>query len=47
VWLRNQMIRILPHLPLKERMTGSMQRAASAIALKDYSEAATQVIAST
>jgi len=38
VWLRNQMIRLLPHLPLKERMTGSMQRAASAITLKDYAE---------
>jgi 2-polyprenyl-6-methoxyphenol hydroxylase-like FAD-dependent oxidoreductase len=36
VWLRNQMIRVLPHLPMKERMTGSMQRAASAITLKDY-----------
>jgi hypothetical protein len=30
------MIRVLPHLPMKERMTGSMQRAASAITLKDY-----------
>ena len=36
VWLRNQMIRVLAHLPMKERMTGSMQRAASAITLKDY-----------
>jgi hypothetical protein len=46
VWLRNQMIRVLPHLPMKERMTGSMEREASAITLRDYSALAPVRVAS-
>jgi 2-polyprenyl-6-methoxyphenol hydroxylase-like FAD-dependent oxidoreductase len=38
VWLRNQMLRLLPYLPFKNRMGGEIQKAANGIALKDYSD---------
>ena len=36
IWLRNQAIRALPHLPWRGLVGGGVQRAANAIALKDY-----------
>jgi hypothetical protein len=36
VWLRNQAIRMLPYMPLKGLIAGGVQKAANAIALKDY-----------
>jgi 2-polyprenyl-6-methoxyphenol hydroxylase-like FAD-dependent oxidoreductase len=36
IWLRNQFIRALPHLPGKRRIAGGVQQAANAIVLQDY-----------
>ncbi|MEJ3744401.1 FAD-dependent monooxygenase [Actinomycetes bacterium KLBMP 9797] len=36
IWLRNQLIRAIPHLPGKGTMMGGIQKAANAITLKDY-----------
>jgi 2-polyprenyl-6-methoxyphenol hydroxylase-like FAD-dependent oxidoreductase len=36
VWLRNQVIRMLPYMPRKGLIAGGVQKAANAIALKDY-----------
>jgi 2-polyprenyl-6-methoxyphenol hydroxylase-like FAD-dependent oxidoreductase len=36
VWLRNQFIRMLPYMPWKGLVAGGVQKAANAIALKDY-----------
>jgi hypothetical protein len=36
IWLRNQFMRALPHLPGKGRLMGDIQRSASSIRLKDY-----------
>ena len=36
IWLRNQFLRALPHMPWKGIVAGGVQRAASAITLKDY-----------
>jgi 2-polyprenyl-6-methoxyphenol hydroxylase-like FAD-dependent oxidoreductase len=36
VWLRNQLIRMLPYMPWKGMVAGGVQKAANAIALKDY-----------
>ena len=37
VWLRNQFVRMLPYMPWKGLIAGGVQKAANAIALKDYS----------
>jgi 2-polyprenyl-6-methoxyphenol hydroxylase-like FAD-dependent oxidoreductase len=36
VWLRNQFIRMLPYMPWKSLIAGGVQKATSAITLKDY-----------
>ncbi len=36
VWLRNQFIRMLPYMPWRGLVAGGVQRAASAITLKEY-----------
>lgn len=36
IWLRNQLVRALPHLPARDRLAGGIQRAATAITLPDY-----------
>ncbi len=36
IWFRNQLIRALPYLPARDRLTGGVQRAANALTLKDY-----------
>jgi 2-polyprenyl-6-methoxyphenol hydroxylase-like FAD-dependent oxidoreductase len=36
VWLRNQFIRMLPYMPWKGLIAGGVQKAANAIALKEY-----------
>lgn len=36
IWLRNTFLRLLPHLPGRDRMTGNMQEAANAITLQPY-----------
>jgi 2-polyprenyl-6-methoxyphenol hydroxylase-like FAD-dependent oxidoreductase len=46
VWLRNQMLRLLPYLPFKNRMGGEIQKSANGIALKDYSAPGGSVAAS-
>ncbi len=36
IWLRNVMMRALPHTPWRSALAGGVQRAATAITLKDY-----------
>jgi 2-polyprenyl-6-methoxyphenol hydroxylase-like FAD-dependent oxidoreductase len=36
MWLRNQFIRLLPYMPWKGLVAGGVQKAANAIALRDY-----------
>ena len=36
VWFRNQMIRMLPHMPWKGMISAGVEKAANAIELKDY-----------
>jgi hypothetical protein len=36
IWLRNQFMRMLPHLPGKAMMMGGIQKAANSITLKEY-----------
>jgi 2-polyprenyl-6-methoxyphenol hydroxylase-like FAD-dependent oxidoreductase len=38
IWLRNQFIRALPYMPWKGVVAGGVQKAANAIALRDYEE---------
>jgi 2-polyprenyl-6-methoxyphenol hydroxylase-like FAD-dependent oxidoreductase len=38
IWLRNQFIRVLPYMPWKGVVAGGVQKAAHAIALRDYEE---------
>jgi 2-polyprenyl-6-methoxyphenol hydroxylase-like FAD-dependent oxidoreductase len=36
IWMRNQFIRMLPHMPWRGLVAGGVQKAANAITLKDY-----------
>jgi hypothetical protein len=36
IWLRNQVMRLLPYLPGRGKMMGGIQKAANAIELRDY-----------
>lgn len=36
IWLRNRLMRALPHLPGKQQMMGGIEQAASAVRLRDY-----------
>jgi 2-polyprenyl-6-methoxyphenol hydroxylase-like FAD-dependent oxidoreductase len=36
IWVRNQFIRMLPHMPWRGLVAGGVQKAANAITLKDY-----------
>jgi 2-polyprenyl-6-methoxyphenol hydroxylase-like FAD-dependent oxidoreductase len=36
IWLRNQFMRLMPHLPGKGALMGGIQKAANSITLKDY-----------
>ncbi|MEV4318957.1 FAD-dependent monooxygenase [Actinocrispum sp. NPDC049592] len=36
IWMRNQFMRMLPHLPGGSKMMGGIQKAANSITLKDY-----------
>lgn len=36
IWLRNQFMRLLPHLPGRKRMMGGIEKSANAITLKPY-----------
>ncbi|ONI88938.1 hypothetical protein ALI144C_05340 [Actinosynnema sp. ALI-1.44] len=36
IWLRNQFMRLLPHLPGRKRMLGGIEKSANAITLKTY-----------
>jgi hypothetical protein len=38
IWIRNQFMRTLTHLPGKSKMMGDLQRAANAIVLKEYAD---------
>jgi 2-polyprenyl-6-methoxyphenol hydroxylase-like FAD-dependent oxidoreductase len=36
IWIRNRLVQVLPYLPWKRLIAGGVQKAANAIALKDY-----------
>ncbi|CAM3630932.1 FAD-dependent monooxygenase [Kibdelosporangium persicum] len=40
IWLRNQFMRLLPHLPGRKRMMGGIEKSANAITLKPYTRSA-------
>jgi hypothetical protein len=40
LWLRNQSIRMLPFIPFRSKLVGSLEGAASAVRLKSYSAGA-------
>ncbi len=37
IWMRNQSIRLMTHLPGKSMLTGGLEKTANAVSLKDYS----------